>query len=68
MNELNPANLKDPVLHFKFAGIAAVVGIFLLAVGSLLAGFAFALVLIWGTTGLVRYLKIKKWLSQRDTH
>ncbi len=67
MNQPDPANLKDPVLQFKFAGIAAVVGIILLAMGSLLSGFAFALAIIWGTTGIVRYLQIRKWLNQRGT-
>lgn len=66
MTEPDPTKFRDPVLQFKRAGGALILGIVLLLIEPVLGVIVLIVALIWGITGLYRYRKIKSWLKQRD--
>lgn len=62
----DPRDLKDPTTHAKFAAAGLAVTI-LLVIAQLypLAGFTFALTLVWAVTALVRARKVLRYAKGR---
>lgn len=66
MKDTDPTKLKDPVLQFQWAGGSLILGVVLLVIEPALGVITLAMAAIWGATGIIRYLRIKRWLKQRD--
>lgn len=66
MTKPDPTKLKDPIPQFKWAGVSALIALICLLFQQPIGALPLLLALSWGITGLWRYVKIRRWLKQRN--